>query len=184
MRLPQEILRRLAVLLAAVWLASGCSQQPANNYQGYVEGEFVYMASSQAGQLLDLAVQRGQTRRGRSVCSSTLEAQSERTPCAQSRASAAGRPGAARGHAHRQARAGGRGHPGAARPGARRCRTAGPATASATRSSTAPAACPRGSRMIRARRPRAPQAHVRELAAQLEVARLPNREQQIRAQQS
>ena len=41
-------------------LACGCSKQPANTYQGYVEGEFVYMASSQAGQLVDLAVQRGQ----------------------------------------------------------------------------------------------------------------------------
>nr|WP_229483182.1 HlyD family efflux transporter periplasmic adaptor subunit [Massilia horti] len=42
-------------------IANGCSSRPTNTYQGYVEGEFVYMASSQAGQLVDLAVQRGQT---------------------------------------------------------------------------------------------------------------------------
>jgi HlyD family secretion protein len=46
--------------LAMVLLASACSRQPANTYQGYVEGEFVYMAASQAGQLTSLAVQRGQ----------------------------------------------------------------------------------------------------------------------------
>ncbi|HAM50544.1 MAG TPA: secretion protein HlyD, partial [Nitrospiraceae bacterium] len=46
--------------LTMALLACGCSQQTANTYQGYVEGEFVYMASSQAGQLVNLAVQRGQ----------------------------------------------------------------------------------------------------------------------------
>lgn len=51
----------LAGALGMVLIASGCSSRPANTYQGYVEGEFVYMASSQAGQLVDLAVQRGQT---------------------------------------------------------------------------------------------------------------------------
>jgi HlyD family secretion protein len=51
-------MKRIAALL--VLAASACSQQPSNVYQGYVEGEFVYMASSQAGQLVRLAVQRGQ----------------------------------------------------------------------------------------------------------------------------
>ena len=49
---------RLAVLLAAV--AAGCSGSNGATYQGYVEGEFVYLASSQAGRLERLAVTRGQ----------------------------------------------------------------------------------------------------------------------------
>jgi HlyD family secretion protein len=44
------------VLLAS----AGCSHHTANSYQGYVEGEFVYLASSQAGALDQLTVSRGQ----------------------------------------------------------------------------------------------------------------------------
>jgi len=51
----------LAGALAILALAGGCGGPPANTFQGYVEGEFVYMASSQAGQLVELAVQRGQS---------------------------------------------------------------------------------------------------------------------------
>jgi HlyD family secretion protein len=47
--------------IAAAALVAGCSRPPSNTYQGYVEGEYVYMASSQAGRLVNLAVQRGQT---------------------------------------------------------------------------------------------------------------------------
>ncbi|HEY3599981.1 MAG TPA: HlyD family efflux transporter periplasmic adaptor subunit [Paraburkholderia sp.] len=39
---------------------TGCSHQPDNAYQGYVEGEFVYLGSSQSGKLTQLAVTRGQ----------------------------------------------------------------------------------------------------------------------------
>lgn len=39
---------------------SGCGQTADNDYQGYVEGEFVYLAASQPGRLDHLAVQRGQ----------------------------------------------------------------------------------------------------------------------------
>jgi len=55
--------RGLAVAGAAVasLVACACSGPPTDTFQGYVEGEFVYMASSQAGQLVELAVQRGQT---------------------------------------------------------------------------------------------------------------------------
>nr|WP_260463772.1 HlyD family efflux transporter periplasmic adaptor subunit [Burkholderia sp. Bp8963] len=44
-------------------LAAGCGQRTSDQatYQGYVEGEFVYLSSSQAGTLTQLAVQRGQT---------------------------------------------------------------------------------------------------------------------------
>jgi HlyD family secretion protein len=49
----------LLILLLALMLA-GCSGAHGSSYQGYVEGEFVYMASSQAGRLEHLAVTRGQ----------------------------------------------------------------------------------------------------------------------------
>ena len=52
--------RPSAIAIALVLVAAACSREPANSYQGYVEGEFVYMASSQPGQLVDLAVRRGQ----------------------------------------------------------------------------------------------------------------------------
>jgi HlyD family secretion protein len=45
------------VLILAV---AGCSGSRQQNYQGYVEGEFVYLASSQPGHLAHLAVARGQ----------------------------------------------------------------------------------------------------------------------------
>jgi HlyD family secretion protein len=41
--------------------STGCTKHATNVFQGYVEGEFVYVASSQAGQLTELAVTRGQT---------------------------------------------------------------------------------------------------------------------------
>lgn len=46
---------------AVVLLATGCSQKPANEYQGYVEGKFVYVASPQSGRLDRLSVARGDT---------------------------------------------------------------------------------------------------------------------------
>lgn len=48
----------LGVLLSVV--AAGCSGSNGARYQGYVEGEFVYLASSQSGRLERLAVARGQ----------------------------------------------------------------------------------------------------------------------------
>lgn len=47
---------RLALLLCF----AGCSKPPGDRFQGYVEGEFVYVASPLAGQLEVLSVQRGQ----------------------------------------------------------------------------------------------------------------------------
>jgi HlyD family secretion protein len=55
---------RVAALVGACAVAfacAGCSQDPSDTYQGYVEGEFVYLASSQSGQLTQLDVARGQT---------------------------------------------------------------------------------------------------------------------------
>lgn len=46
-----------AALLAA--LLAGCARKPDNSYQGYVEGQFVYVASPQSGRLAHVWVTRG-----------------------------------------------------------------------------------------------------------------------------
>lgn len=48
-----------AFCLLPFLLLSGCSPQPPNQFQGYVEGEYVYVASPLAGTLERLAVNRG-----------------------------------------------------------------------------------------------------------------------------
>lgn len=53
-----QIAGRLSVLLALLAL-SGCRPPPRDLVQGYVEGEFVYVASPLSGTLTTLAVQRG-----------------------------------------------------------------------------------------------------------------------------
>jgi HlyD family secretion protein len=53
-------LARAAGALLLLLLVGGCSDPPKNRFQGYVEGEFVYVASPLAGQLETLSVQRGQ----------------------------------------------------------------------------------------------------------------------------
>ncbi len=55
-----------AVMLAT--LATGCQQPPTDRVQGYVEGEFIYVASPLPGALESLAVRRGaQVRAGESL---------------------------------------------------------------------------------------------------------------------
>jgi HlyD family secretion protein len=51
----------LGSALIAALAATGCSHPPANMYQGYIEGKFVYVASPQSGRLDRLAVARGET---------------------------------------------------------------------------------------------------------------------------
>ena len=46
--------------LTLLLLLAGCSDPSKDRFQGYVEGEFVYVASPLAGQLDILSVQRGQ----------------------------------------------------------------------------------------------------------------------------
>ncbi|NKJ47452.1 secretion protein HlyD [Burkholderia sp. SG-MS1] len=46
--------------MLAVTALAGCSRHDAPSYQGYVEGEFVYLSSSQPGTLTQLGVTRGQ----------------------------------------------------------------------------------------------------------------------------
>ncbi len=53
-------LRNVAFLIFAMCL-SGCDSSGGNSFQGYVEGEFVYLASPCAGRLENLPVSRGQT---------------------------------------------------------------------------------------------------------------------------
>ena len=48
-----------ALLALGLVLAAGCTQPDPNRVQGYVEGEFVYVASPYAGELITLAVDRG-----------------------------------------------------------------------------------------------------------------------------
>ena len=45
--------------LIALCILAGCDRPPANRVQGYVEGEFVYVASPYAGAVKSLNVQRG-----------------------------------------------------------------------------------------------------------------------------
>ena len=52
--------RRLAAVACLPLLLTACGDDAPPFYQGYVEGEFVYMAASQAGRLQALHVTRGQ----------------------------------------------------------------------------------------------------------------------------
>ncbi|HUC86051.1 MAG TPA: biotin/lipoyl-binding protein, partial [Candidatus Acidoferrales bacterium] len=51
--------RFAAGLAFAALLAAGCSPGPANQFQGYIEGEYVYVAAPLGGTLTNLAVARG-----------------------------------------------------------------------------------------------------------------------------
>jgi HlyD family secretion protein len=54
------LLRFLPGLPVLTLLLAGCGQDSTPFYQGYVEGDYVYVASSEAGRLDALAVKRGQ----------------------------------------------------------------------------------------------------------------------------
>ncbi len=58
MRQQNNLIVACVSALAAIALA-GCSPGPANLYQGYIEGEYVYVASPLGGALTNLAVARG-----------------------------------------------------------------------------------------------------------------------------
>src|SRR5688572_3332420 len=57
-RVPRSIVRVVA-FAAAAWLLAGCSKENPNHIQGYIEGEFVYVASPLPGAVRELHVQRG-----------------------------------------------------------------------------------------------------------------------------
>ncbi len=48
-----------AVLVSGMLLAPGCVRHDSAGYQGYLEGEFIYVAAPLSGQLAKLAVQKG-----------------------------------------------------------------------------------------------------------------------------
>lgn len=50
----------ILVLAVSAGLITGCSDRSSSAYQGYVEGEFVFVSSSEAGRLDRLHVSRGQ----------------------------------------------------------------------------------------------------------------------------
>src|SRR5438045_8785716 len=54
-----RILSGAAFFLLVPFFISSCSNAPQDRFQGYVEGEFVYVASPLAGQLESLQVRRG-----------------------------------------------------------------------------------------------------------------------------
>ena len=53
--------RNTLALLMAAQILGGCSGDKPSTYQGYVEGEYVHVASPVGGRLEHLLVQRGQT---------------------------------------------------------------------------------------------------------------------------
>jgi HlyD family secretion protein len=61
-------MHRAAFFLLALPVAlAGCSHEGSSSFQGYVEGEYVYIASPVGGRLDRLAVQRGQTVDGKAA---------------------------------------------------------------------------------------------------------------------
>jgi len=52
--------RRVLASLIAALLVAGCSRDAQNGYQGWVEGEYVHVASPVGGRLERLLVARGQ----------------------------------------------------------------------------------------------------------------------------
>ena len=51
-----------AVAAAALALMAGCARKATNTYQGYIEGQFVYVASPQSGRLDQERARRAETR--------------------------------------------------------------------------------------------------------------------------
>ncbi len=58
MRLKRFGLFAAGLAVAAIFVA-GCSPNPSNVFQGYIEGEYVYVAAPLGGSLTNLAVARG-----------------------------------------------------------------------------------------------------------------------------
>lgn len=176
------ILQRTARIPAALVLTllAACSGAPRTTFQGYVEGEFVYMASSQPGRLEHLAVTRGQqVERGAPLF--TLESIDER---------------AARDQARQQLAAAeaqladietGKRPPEVAVVAAQLTQAEAAARRSALQRDRDEAQYRSGGisrEQLEATLAQAASdaAHVSELASQLEVARLPGRAEQLKAQ--
>ena len=150
-------------------------------YQGYVEGEYVHVASPVAGRLDKLQVQRGQTVEAKAPL---FELEAEQELAAKQQADEQLNAAQAQLADLKVGQAQARSRPSRRRSSRRRRppRSRRRCSSSATRRSSRPAA----SRSAQLEDSRANQAikaaRVRELAGQLEVSRLPAREDQIRAQ--
>jgi HlyD family secretion protein len=181
-RRPRKAAALATAALAMVVGCAGCSRNAPGTYQGYVEGEFIYLASSQSGQLAQLAVARGQIVAADAPMFA-LEAQNEIDAVAQ---------------AHQQLQAAqaqqadmltGKRRPeievvaaqlDQARTDASRADTQYRRDQDQYQAGGIPKSQLDDSRAAAA----SSAAHVRELDGQLEVARLPGRGQQIRAQEA
>jgi len=175
--------RRSALILggaALAILAGGCSGSGGRSFQGYVEGEFVYMASSQPGRLEHLAVTRGQqVARGAPLF--TLEATEERAEQQQARQQLAAA------EAQLADLETGKRPPEVAVVEAQLAQARAAAGKSALQRERDQAQYRSGGisrEQLEATLAQAASdaAHVNELASQLEVARLPGRAQQLKAQ--
>jgi HlyD family secretion protein len=181
---PSMRSRRVGPLAAAALAiaagCAGCSRDAPSTYQGYVEGEFVYLASSQAGQLTQLSVARGQTVAGDAPVFA-LEAQNEIDAVAQARQQLQAA------QAQQADMLTGKRRPEIevvaaqleqARADAARTETQYRRDQEQYQAGGIPKSQLDDSRAAAA----SAAAHVRELEGQLEVARLPGRAEQIRAQ--
>lgn len=57
----RRALGNFTMLAVATVILAACLRKPLNSYQGYIEGRFVYVASSESGRLDHLSVARGDT---------------------------------------------------------------------------------------------------------------------------
>lgn len=78
----------LFCLLALSGLLQGCSGNDGNEYQGYVEGEYVYLSSARAGKLEKLLTRKGSSVES-GVLLASLESEYERQAVAKSERSLA-----------------------------------------------------------------------------------------------
>ena len=167
-----------AGLLSAV--VAGCSGSSGRSYQGYVEGEFLYLASSQPGRLEHLAATRGQEV-GQGTLLFTLEATEEKAAQQQAQEQLAA---AEAQHADLET---GRRAPEVAVVRAQLAQAQAAAQKSALQRERDEAQYRAGGisrEQLEATlaQARSDAAHVSELESQLQVARLPGRAQQLKAQ--
>jgi len=174
---------RTSILFTAGLLSvvvAGCSGSSGRSYQGYVEGEFLYLASSQPGRLEHLAAARGQ-QVGRGTLLFTLEATEEKAAQQQAQEQLAA---AEAQHADLET---GKRAPEVAVVRAQLAQAQAAAQKSALQRERDEAQYRAGGisrEQLEATlaQARSDAAHVSELESQLQVARLPGRAQQLKAQ--
>ncbi|HKD54483.1 MAG TPA: HlyD family efflux transporter periplasmic adaptor subunit [Steroidobacteraceae bacterium] len=176
----KQILSKIVLPGTLIVVLPGCSGPRGPTYQGYVEGEFVYMASSQPGHLEHLAVTRGaQVARGAELFAlEAIEEKAEQHQAQQQLAAA---------EAQLADIQTGKRPPEMAVIRAQLLQAQAAARKSAQQRERDEAQYRAGGisrEQLEATLAQASSdaAHVNELASQLDVARLPGREQQLQAQ--